>query len=468
MIGIVGGSFAGLFAARALARKGFAVTVFEPDEPGGTEDFDNTFDAWSRPGVPQLRQPHSIRALARRLLLDRDSELAEDLLGCGALQWPYSLRRPDVDRVEDPDLVGIMARRTTLEPVVRARVERTPGVTIVKASVGGYLIETEPVPRIRGVRLRDGTERAFDVVIDASGRRTQLPQWLRQAGIEPPLQISNAANMIYYSRYYRFRPGVQATNMTGIRSGPAGVMPLMAFRSNMLDRSTYSLALAVAAWEPRFRILKSDAVFTAYANRIPAVAAWINPDVSLPISKVRAFGNIQNTYWDFLRDGRPIVSNLYALGDSRVHTSPYFGWGITLALKQAYLLADSFVGPDNEAVQIAFEQTAAAYCRPYYDAAALEDDARSALWRGETLAKDDRYGFYIRTLTPAASRDPYVYREVYRRTNMLAAPDAIFSQPDIIARATRAMASGADKTISASDVIAGLDEAERAAVEAAE
>lgn len=467
MIGIIGGSFAGLFAARALALKGWTVTVFEPDEPGGTDDFDRTFDEWNRPGVPQLRQPHSIRALARRLLLDRDPELAEDILGCGALQWPYSLRRPDVERVEDPDLVGIMARRTTFEPVIRARVECTPGVTFVKASVADYLLETGPSPRIRGVKLRDGTELPFDCVIDASGRRTRLPDWLRQAGIEPPAQISQSAGMIYYSRYFRFHPGVQAANMTGIRSGPAGVMPLMAFRSNMLDRSTYSMTLAVASWEPRFRILKNDAIFMAYANRIPAVAAWIDPAVSLPISKVRAFGDIFNTYWHFLREGKPIVADLYALGDSRVHTSPYFGWGITLALKQAYLLADNFAGPGNTAGQVAFEQAASAFCRPYYEAAALEDDARSALWRGETLADDDRYSLYITTLTPAASRDPYVYREVYRRTNMLTAPDAIFSNEDIVERAKRAMATGPDRTIPVEEVIAGLAEAERSALEAA-
>lgn len=467
MIGIIGGSFAGLFAARALALKGWPVTVFEPDQPGDTQDFDRTFEEWDRPGVPQLRQPHSIRALARRLLLDRDPEMAEDILGCGAIQWPYSLRKTGVDRVEDPDLIGVMARRTTFEPVIRERVEHTPGVTFVKATVAGYIIEAGDLPRIKGVRTRDGREFSFDCVIDASGRRTRLPDWLRAASIEPPAQSARPAGMVYYSRYFRFHPGVQAANMTGIRSGPAGVMPLMAFRSNTLDRSTFSMTLAVASWEPRFRVLKSDAVFNAYAGRIPAVAAWIDPLVSSPISKVRPFGDIFNTYWDFLRDERPIVANLFALGDSRVHTSPYFGWGITLALKQALLLADAYAGPDNIGRQVAFETAASAFCRPYYDAAALEDDARSALWRGETLDADDQYGIYVNTLTPAAGRDPYVYREVYRRTNMLSAPDAIFEQPDILDRASRAMESGPDKTPSAGEVLEGLADAERLALQVA-
>lgn len=469
MIGIIGGSFAGLFAARALALKGWQVTVFEPDAAGDVDDLERTFDEWQRPGVPQLRQPHTIRALARRLLLDRDPQLAADLLGCGAIEWPYVLRRPDVERVEDPDLIGILARRTTAEPVIRARVERTPGVTFVRDYVNDLILEnTEEGSRVTGLRLRDGSSLPFQCVIDASGRRTRLPEWLRKAGIEPPAVQSQPAGMIYYSRYFRFHPGAKAANMTGIRSGPAGVMPLMAFRSNMLDRATFSLALAVASWEPRFRVLKSDQIFNAYAGRIPSVAAWIDPAVSAPISKVRAFGDIFNTYWDFIRDQKPIVANLYALGDSRVHTSPYFGWGITLALKQAQLLADTFAGPDNLERQVEFERAAADFCYPYYEAAAEEDAARSALWKGESLPQSDRYGFYTRVLNPAASRDPYVYREVYRRTNMLTHPHAIFDLPDIIERANRAMASGPDKTLSAQDVVDGLASAQKAALQAAE
>ncbi|KQT02776.1 hypothetical protein, partial [Rhizobium sp. Leaf386] len=66
---------------------------------------------------------------------------------------------------------------------------------------------------------------------------------------------------------------------------------------------------------------------------------------------------------------------------------------------------------------------------------------------------------YTSVLTPAASRDPYVYREVYRRTNMLTHPHAIFDDEDIVARAKRAMTSGPDKTLSADQVLEKLDEA---------
>ena len=131
------------------------------------------------------------------------------------------------------------------------------------------------------------------------------------------------------------------------------------------------------------------------------------------------------------------------------------------------MLADTFHGPDAIDHQIEFERAAAAFCYPYYEAAAEEDAARSAIWKGEPLPNSDRYTFYTSVLTPAASRDPYVYREVYRRTNMLTHPHAIFNQSDIVERANRAMQPGPDKTISAQEVLDRIDKAQ-ATMQAAE
>ncbi len=461
MIGVIGGSFGGVFTARALARKGIPVTVIEADERGDSDDLDRAFDEWERPGVPQLRQPHSIRAQARRKLLDDDPELASDLLNCGAIQWKYKLVRPGMDLVPDEDLVGLLARRTTFEPVIRARVEKTPGVTFVRASVAGLILDQSEHPRVLGVRLRDGRELRFDAIVDASGRRTRVPDWLRQAGIEPPADVSQEAGMIYYSRYFRFRPDAQAPRAQGIRSGPSGNLPLVSFRSNTTDRNTFSMLIAVASWEPRFRALKDEAVFNAFAASLPGVAPWIAPDVSQPICKVHAFGGIYDRHWTFLRDGRPIVRDLYAVGDARVHTSPYFGWGITLTLNHADQLARHYAGAGNEEAQIAFEKEAEKFSYDYYEAAAGEDAARSAMWQGEEPADPDRYGFYVNVLQPATQRDPHVYRAVYRRINLLDDANAIFSNQDVVDRAVRAMKDGATTTLTASEVLGNLNAAKR-------
>jgi hypothetical protein len=316
-------------------------------------------------------------------------------------------------------------------------------------------------PRVTGLRLRDGQELNFECVIDASGRRTRAPEWLRTAGLPAPSEQSQDAGMIYYSRYFRFHPGVKVATGNGIRSGPSGNFPLVSLRVNTTDRDTFSVLTAVASWEKRFRSLKDEAVFNAFASRLPGVAAWIDPSVSAPICKVHAFGDIHDRYWNFLDEGRPIVQDLYPVGDARVHTSPFFGWGITLALNHAYMLADSFQGPGREDNQIAFEERAGRFSLGYYEAAAGEDAARSALWQGDKLNDADSWGFYVSTLQPASSRDPYVYRAVYRRVNLLDGINAIFSDDEILARARAAIAPGGHRGLSAMDLLSLFAEAEK-------
>ncbi len=54
-----------------------------------------------------------------------------------------------------------------------------------------------------GVRLSDGSEIRADLVIDASGRFSHLPQWLEAAGLsKPPIKRVNAGK-VYVSRIYK-------------------------------------------------------------------------------------------------------------------------------------------------------------------------------------------------------------------------------------------------------------------------
>ncbi len=463
MFGIIGGSTSGMFAARYLARKGWPVTVIEPDEAGGTEDFDRTWDEWNRPGVPQLRQPHTMRAYARTTLLREDPELAQDIVDSGVVEWLYKLSGPDIEPAPDPGLVGWIARRPTFESVIRKRVEATPGVIFLRAAVANVLLDTSgPRPRVTGVRLRDGQELSFQCVIDASGRRTRIGDWLREANVETPYEVSQDAGMIYYSRYFRLLPGVGLPKSDGIRSGPAGNIPFVAYRSNTTDRRTFSMLTAVASWEQRFKVLRNNEVFNAFAGSLPGVASWIDPAVSEPISAVHAFGGIYDRYKEFLVDGRPLVQDLYVVGDARVHTSPFFGWGITLGLQHARMLAETFDGAGNEANQVAFEKRANAFSYDYYEAAAGEDAARSAIWRGEPVADPERYGFYVNTLQPATGRDAHVYRAIYRRLNLLDGINEIFSNKPILDRARKAMEGVVRKSLSAEEVMQRLAAAEAA------
>ena len=70
---------------------------------------------------------------------------------------------------------------------------------------------------IAGVALKGGGEVAADLVVDASGRHSKLPRWLRAVGRAPARELEVDAGIAYSTRIYQLPESVRA------RPGPAHV-----------------------------------------------------------------------------------------------------------------------------------------------------------------------------------------------------------------------------------------------------
>jgi len=184
---VVGGSMAGLCAARILADTFAEVVVLERDRLPA--------EPIARRGAPQISHPHTLLEAGRATLEDIFPGFGEELLTQGGVLIDSGTDMEYYDQggfVADTEarLPTYCASRPLFEHVVRRRLRQIENVRIQNNSqVLGYRTDDDATA-VTGVDFRneDGDERTLDATptVDATGRTSRTPQWLDNHGYEAP------------------------------------------------------------------------------------------------------------------------------------------------------------------------------------------------------------------------------------------------------------------------------------------
>ncbi len=465
---VVGAGVAGLGTALALATAGQRVTLCERDATPMPGDPDAAF-AWDRRGAPQVRHSHALLARLRNLLRDRHPEVLAALLDAGATEMVFcDMMPPEIDdptpQPGDEDLVALACRRTTFEWVLRRAVLEHPEVDLrVGLAVDGVIatdVEDGP-PVVTGVRTTDAEGRtdtiAADLVVAAAGRRSGAVRWLAELGVEPEV-VEEDTGIVYLSRFYRLLDGATPPEQTGPIGADLGYLKYAIFQG---DNRTHSVTFAVRTRDDELRSqLLDPAAFEVAAGLLPATAPWVDPAIATPITEVHVMGGLLNRHIHFRDEaGEPLVLGLVAVGDAHTCSNPLYGRGCSLAMVQAELLADAVAahGADLHALVTAYEEASATEIEPWYHAAVAQDRmARDAAARERARAEhgqdagadpgaDDEAdpGSFMADvmregLLPAVRTDAVVFRAFIRAFNLLATPDALMADADVLNRVMRA------------------------------
>ncbi|GAA2917508.1 hypothetical protein GCM10020221_12170 [Streptomyces thioluteus] len=203
---VIGGSMAGLLAARALTDTYEEVLMVDRDVLPATLDH--------RVGVPQARHAHWLLAGGLEVLESFFPGLSAELAAAGAT--PYDPQR-DGSWVFDgrpaqrapSGLACLAMSRTLLESRLRARIAALPGVRVLsRHEVVGLLTAPDGcgiggVRAVRRGRPEPALEMRADLVVDASGRASRTPLWLRELGHRAPREERVRVKVAYASRHYR-------------------------------------------------------------------------------------------------------------------------------------------------------------------------------------------------------------------------------------------------------------------------
>ncbi|GAA2453726.1 hypothetical protein GCM10010191_85570 [Actinomadura vinacea] len=432
---VVGGSLAGLLAARVLSDHFDRVTLVERDRLPDS--------AAHRPGVPQGRHLHVLWSrgmeIAERLFPGLEEELGaagapvlgipSDLLWMTPQGWR---RRFEVNRL-------MTFSRELLDFSVRARLAKIDNVRVLDgqevtgliASTGGGVGGVEA--RERGT-TGDGEPLRGDLVVDATGRGTRAPEWLGRLGFPEPKQTLIDPMLAYASRRYAipsgFDPGWKALYL---QADPPNTRTGALFPQEG-GRWIVSLFGTAGDYPPT-----DDEGFLSFAKslRSPHLYEAIKDAEPLtPISGYRRTANHRRHYEKMPR----LPEGFVALGDSMCALNPLYGQGMSVAALSALTLDDGIrngTAPTALAGKMA-KNAAGAWL------VATGEDMRYPTTKGASAGISTRViNRYVARVVKVANLDQHVCMRMVNVLALIAPPQSLF-MPDVLWRSATVRARPLD------------------------
>ncbi|MBM2615635.1 FAD-dependent monooxygenase [Actinoplanes sp. LDG1-06] len=435
---VLGGSIAGLMAARVLSDHAEQVLIIERDDLTELDLTDEQIAAdpegavAPRPGVPQGSQVHALLPSGLNQLERWFPGFIDEALAAGAVNPPPDTNRFYMDgKLRDdpptgPAAQALISSRPFLEALIRHRVLGLANVRTVKGRADGLVLRDDAVT---GVRYGDGSEEAADFVVDATGRSSRLSDWLDGHGFPKPPMQRMGIKLNYATALFRRPADAQVWTCISIANpGPGKVARIGGFTPIEGDRWTV-LVSGYADDRPgrdagEFRQRCADD-FPPEFGQVASTAPQVGDVIT--------YHQADSRRRDFHKLSR-FPARLVAAGDAVASFNPVYGQGMTSATLHASALSEYLRGaPDLAKPALSYFQ----------DVKVVVD----AAWQVSTMADlalphvDGPYPrgykaiqFFSGLIFKASMRDHSVNQRLGQVTTMLEHPSAL-TKPRFLLRA---------------------------------
>lgn len=414
---VIGGSIAGLMAARVLTDFFEQVTVFDRDPVAAGPAVHKS--------VPQGHHLHALMLGGEQVISSLYPGFTDRLQKLGAVRFRFGKEAAfyfpggrsytptgSVKEARDLGIDGYSQSRGLLEFCVRQCTLELANLKLIgDTTVQGLVCEGG---QVRGVRLkREGGEEAVaaDLVLDAGGRGSRTPRWLGELGFPTPEETSIGCDFAYTSAKFRTPADYDGPEKVMLFGGPPPTFTSGAGIGQIEDDIwMVSLAGRFGVYPP-----SDEEGFFAFAKTLPTRRFYDlikNAERVSDIHHHRFPTSVQHHYERLAAFPERFV----VLGDAISSFNPVYGQGMSSAALQVralqQLLNERAAGAHAEGLAglgaAYFPKAAEVIASPWILAAS--SDFAYPQTTGERPPNMEEGGRYFVALDSIVAEDPAVHR----------------------------------------------------------
>ena len=419
---VLGGSIAGLFAARVLADAYDEVLIVDRDKLVGVKGV--------RRFCPQSHQANGLLARGVQVMEELFPGLTKEMIDYGVPTGDLSgscrwYARGFRLKQQHASLTTLGVIRPMFEYFIRERVQKITNVTFVEEHDILGLTTSADKSQVTGARVQKrGTDSdeviAADLVVDATGRGSRTPVWLEQLGYEKPFEERKKIDLGYVTQHFRLREGANgfendvAINQIAHAGAPRGNVFFLV-EDGKVELTTYGILGDHPPTEYN--------ALMAWLKDLPAKDVYNTLRYADPVDKAMPF-KFPTTLRRHYQKLRRFPEGLLVTGDAVTTFNPVYAQGMSVAALCALVLRQHLHSGAAPVPQDYFRDLATDAIDQAWEMTNQIDLSLPGV-EGERTFKVRMGNWFLKRVQIAATRDGAITAEYFKTAGLVQKPEEL-------------------------------------------